>query len=72
MKKLSNWFFILAVLLSNVMSAVVTNIYSDLQWGGTYAGYSAPPSVAFYFGIPYLIGIGVCISLAIMLKRKGR
>ncbi len=72
MKKLSNWFLILAVLLSNVMSAVVAKMYSDLQWGGTYAGYSAHPNVAFYFAIPYMIGIGVCIGTAIVLKRKGR
>ena len=72
MKKISNWFLILAILLSNVMSAVVTNLYSDLQWGGTYAGYSTSPNVAFYLTIPYLIGISISIGIAIALKRKGR
>ena len=72
MKKISNVFLILAVLLSNVMSAVVAYGYSNLQWGIRYAGYSAPTYTAFFFAIPYLVGIAVCIAVAIVLKRKGR
>lgn len=72
MKKISNWFLILAALLSNVMSAVVVYWYCNLQWGSRYAGYSASTYTAFFFAIPYLVGVVVCIAVAIGLKRKGR
>ena len=72
MKKISNIFFALAIILSDVMCAVVAYIYSDLQWGGKYAGYSAPAWVAFYYVIPYGIGIAICIIVGIMLRRKNR
>ncbi len=47
MKKLSAVLWILAVLLSDIMCAVTAYNYCDLQWGGKYAGYSAPASTAF-------------------------
>ena len=42
MKTISNLFLILAVLLSDVMCAVVAYNYCDMMWGIKYAGYSAP------------------------------
>ena len=70
MRKISNIFIILAIILSNVMCAVVAYGYSNLQWGGKYAGYSAPPWVAFYYAIPYGMGIMICVIVAIVLRKR--
>lgn len=70
MKTLSTVFWILAVLLSDVMCAVVAYNYCDMVWGIKYAGYSAPASVAFLTAIPFVIAIVVCIILALFFKKK--
>ena len=70
MKKISNIFIALAIILSNVMCAVVAYNYCAMQWGAKYAGYSAPASVAFLYAIPYGVGIMVCVVVAMVLKRK--
>ena len=70
MKKLSILFGILAVLLSDIMCAVVAYNYCDMLRGGQYAGYSAPASTAFVYAIPFVIGIIVCVVLAIVFRRK--
>ena len=72
MKKLWILFIVLAVILSDVMCAVVAYSYCDLVWGGKYAGYSAPPSTAFAFAIPFLIAIVVCLAVAYVLRKKGK
>ena len=72
MKALSTVFWILAVLLSDVMCAVVAYNYCDMVWGIKYAGYSAPVSVAFFTAIPYAVGIIVCVILALFFKKKNR
>ena len=69
-KYMACFFAALAVLLSNVMCAVVAYNYCDLQWGGQYAGYSAPSSVAFVYCIPYGIGIIICVILAWLFNKK--
>lgn len=71
MKKLSIIFGTLAVLLSDIMCAVIAYNYCDLLWGGKYAGYSAPASTAFVYAIPYAIGIIVSLVLAIVFRKKG-
>ena len=70
MRKLSVFFWILAVFLSDYMSAVVAYNYCDLQWGGKYAGYSAPASTAFIYAIPFTLSIIVSIVLAIICGKK--
>ena len=70
MKKLSIIFGILAVLLSDIMCARVAYDYCNLLWGGKYAGYSAPPDVAFLLAIPYAIGIVICVILALIFRKK--
>ena len=70
MKKISDLFIVLAILLSDMMCAVVAYNYCALQWGGQYAGYSAPASTAFLYVIPYGIGIIFCIILACVLYKK--
>ena len=70
MKKLSIIFGVLAVLLSDIMCAVVAYYYCDLLWGGQYAGNGAPASTAFVYAIPFVIGIIVCVVLTIVFRRK--
>ena len=72
MKKISNIFIGLAVILCSVMCAMVAYNYASMQWGIKYAGYSAPASVAFFYAIPYGIGIVVCVVVAIVLRNKGK
>ena len=64
MKVLSKVFIAFAILLSDVMCAVVGYSYSDLLWAGEYAGTSFPAYVAFFYAIPFLVGIVVCVALA--------
>lgn len=70
MKKLSIIFGLLAALLSDIMCAVVAYNYRDMLCGIEHAGYSAPASTAFLRAIPYLIGIVICIVLAITFMKK--
>ncbi len=71
MKKISNIFILLAVILSDVMCAVVAYNFCGMQWGIKYALYSAPAWVAFLYAIPYGIGIAVCIIVAVVLRKRG-
>lgn len=70
MKALSTVFWLLAVLLSDIMCAVVAYNYCDMVWGIKYASYSAPAWTAFLVAIPYAVGIVVCVVLAIVFKKK--
>ena len=70
MKALSLLFAVLAVLLSDVMCAVVGYRYCDMLWGIKYAGYSAPAQTAFLSGIPYLLGIILCVILSLYFRKK--
>ena len=70
MKKLSIILGLLAVLLSDIMCAVVAYNYRDMLCGIEHAGYSAPASTAFLLAIPYLIGIVICIVLVITFMKK--
>ena len=72
MEKISNLFWILSALLTNVMCAVVAYSYCDMQWGIRYSCYSAPAYVAFLSAIPYLIGIAICVTAALILCRRGK
>ena len=70
MRKIRNVFIALAVLLSDVMCAVVAYNFCKMQWGIRYAAFSAPAWVAFLYGIPYAIGIVVCIIVAVVIKKR--
>ena len=70
MAVLSTVFKLLAVLLSDVMCAVVAFNYCDMLWGIKYAGYSAPANAALLTAIPYVIGIIVCVILAVFYSKK--
>lgn len=68
MKTLSIFFQILAVLLSDVMCAAIAQSYYILRWGRLPV--SAPAWMAFLLGIPFLLGIAVCLILAVIFKKK--
>ena len=72
MKTVSNILLIVSVLLSDIMCAVVAWEYCDLVWGGKYAGYSAPPYIAFFTAIPFAIAIIICAVIAMILRRKAK
>ena len=69
-KTLSTLFWIIAVLLSDVMCGVVAYNFCDMKWGIKYAGYSAPASAAFLTAIPFAMAIVVCIVLALFFRKK--
>ncbi|MBP0986283.1 MAG: hypothetical protein J6U30_01535 [Oscillospiraceae bacterium] len=70
MAVLSAVFAALAVILSDVMCAVVAFNFCDMLWGIRYAGYSAPASVAFMTAVPYAVGIIICVILSLFLKKR--
>ncbi len=67
---LSRFFILFAVLLSDLMCAVVAYNYCNMQWHIEYEGASAPASIAFLWVIPYAIGIILCLALAVMFHGK--
>ena len=69
-KILSRICIVLAILLSEIMCAVVSYEYCALQWGGRYAGWSAPPSVAFVYAIPFAVEIVFCVVLSWLFHKK--
>lgn len=68
MKTLSFVFQILAVLLSDLMCAKIARSYYILRWGKLPV--SAPAWMAFLWGIPFLLAIAVCVTLALVFKKK--
>ena len=70
MKTMSMVFGMLAILLSNIMCAVVAFNYRDMLCGIEHAGYSAPASTAFLYAIPFVVGIVVCAILAIRFRKN--
>ena len=72
MKKLAFLFAVLAVLLSDVMCAVTAYAWCDMVWGGRYLGYSAPPETALIQAFPYLLGIALCVILAVVFAKKAK
>lgn len=62
----------LAALLSHAMCAAVAYEYCALQWGGRYAGWSAPAWCAFLLAIPFGLGIAACALAALWLHRKAK
>ena len=72
MKKLTVLFAALSVLLSDVMCAVTAYAWCDMEWGGRYLGYSAPPETALIHAIPYLFGIVLCVIIAVVFAKKAK
>lgn len=72
MKKLNYLLIAIAILLSDIMCAVVAFNYRDMICGIEHSSYSAPASVAFLSAISFSIGIIVCAAVAYMLHKKAR
>lgn len=70
MKKLSYLFATLAVVLSNIMCAVVAYTYRDILCGIEHAGFSAPADMAFLYAVPFIAVIMLCVLLAIRFHKK--
>lgn len=70
MKKVSDLFFILAIILGHVACAVVAYEFCDMECGIRYGGYSAPAWTAFLTAIPYGVGIASCLIVAVVLRKK--
>lgn len=72
MKKLSYLFIAVAILLSDMMCAVVAFNYRDMLCGIQHSCYSAPAGVAFLSAIPFGIGIIICAVVAYTLHKEIR
>ena len=72
MKKAAIAFAVIAILLSDIMCAVVASVYRDMLYGIKHLGYSAPPSVAFLYAIPFMAGILICAVLAGVFYKKSK
>lgn len=70
-KKLRNLFVVLSLLLSHVMCVVLAYQYRDMQCGVAHMGYSAPAGVVFLHVIPFIIGIIICVGVAVICHKKG-
>lgn len=72
MKKLSNIFAALAILLTNIMCVVVTKICTSGYYAGKYGLTSAPWEIGLLFIIPFAIGIIACSVVAHIAKKKAK
>ena len=72
MKKISNVFLVLAVLLTNIMCVVVTNICTSGYYAEKHHYTSAPWEVGFLFIIPFAVAIVACSAVSYLAKKKGR
>ena len=69
-KVLSIIFGVITIFLLCVMCSVVAYSYSNLVCAMKHAGGSAPPSVAFFLIIPFLVGIVISLFLCFIFYKK--
>ena len=72
MKKLSYLFAALAIVLSDIMCFVVAYYYREMICCVEHTGCSAPPCAAFLYSVPFIVGIIVCVVLAIIFYKKSK
>ena len=72
MKKISNIFAMLAILLTNAMCVAVTNICTGGYYAERYLYTSAPWEMGFLFIIPFAVAIIACAVVAYIAKKKGK
>ena len=72
MKKISTIFAALAILLTNIMCVVVTNLCTSGYHAAKHHFTSAPWEVGFLFIIPFAIGIIACSIVAVIAKKRGK
>jgi len=72
LKKLSDAFALLAILLTNIMCVVVTNICTSGYHAEKHHFTSAPWEVGLLFIIPFAIGIIACSTVSYIAKKKAK
>ena len=70
MKRLPLVFTGIALILSHLMCVVVASNYTSMLCAIEHQGFSAPASTAFIYAVPFIIGIAICIALALFFKKK--
>ena len=70
MKKISTIFASLAILLTNIMCVVVTNLCTSGYHAEKHHFTSAPWEVGFLFIIPFAIAIIACSIVSYIAKKK--
>ena len=70
MKKISTIFAALAILLTNIMCVVVTNLCTSGYHAEKHHLTSAPWEVGFLFIIPFAIAIIACSIVSYIAKKK--
>ena len=64
---MEGWNLLLQFIGRNIL---IKFYFGILYLGGKYGMYSAPTWVAFLYGIPFAIGILVCVIVAVVIKKK--
>ena len=72
MKKLSTIFAALAILLTNIMCVVVTNICTSGYHAEKHHFTSAPWEVGLLFIIPFAVAIIACSVISYIAKKKAK
>ena len=72
MKKLSNAFALLAILLTNIMCVVVTNVCTSSYYAVMYGLTSAPWEVGLLFIIPFAIASRSGSIVSYSAKKKSK
>ena len=76
MKKiLAKLFIILAVILSDVMCAIIAFNYCSLKYSNPSFQRtitSTPAWVAYFYSIPFIFAIIVCLILALIFYKKSK
>ena len=72
MKKISTIFAALAILLTNIMCVVVTNLCTSGYHAEKHHFTSAPWEVGFLFIIPFAIAIVACSIVSYIAKKKAK
>jgi len=72
MKKISTIFAALAILLTNIMCVVVTNLCTSGYHAEKHHFTSAPWEVGFLFIIPFAIAIIACSIVSYIAKKKAK
>lgn len=72
MEKLSTIFAALAILLTNIMCVVVTNLCTSGYHAEKHHFTSAPWEVGFLFIIPFAVAIIACSIVSYVAKEKAK
>lgn len=72
MKKLSTIFAALAILLTNIMCIVVTNLCTSGYHAEKHHLTSAPWEIGLLFMIPFAIAIIACSIVSYVAKKKAK